>query len=379
MERATTASLQNLNLADDNPTNSKTTSPALPQKKKRRKFFQTLDLRSLARSGSPAPTNAHGPLPSATPRIAGQFEDDRHDASVLNEGPLHQFATHQPTANHIHSASSSDADEEIHIPGGTAHPELATPASKPLDLEDDPEDVIKYLKIRVHELESLVAQKDNTIKILKHELQHNLSAARKQTASTSQQTATGTTNTTTITHYEDTYEDTSSEAAIHSDSDLSDHAHVSSYSDPRLHRFTPKLELELDDGSGTLDITLDSIQADSVGGASTVGGANTSGRVVSMSGESHSSVSSTSPHNSIIGSISKSTTAAPVLTTSATTTATSHHRDSLLPHEDDDARFDHVIDKEYYAHDNSSFEILGPYSVDMGRFKSRNDPMNQPS
>lgn len=420
MERSATASLRNLNLGDTTAAPSK---PPAQQKKKRRKFFQTLDLRNLARSGSPAPSAPihTGPLSNASStrtNAAGQFEDGA-GTLALHERLSHEFVTRGgPAAAPARPYDSSDEEEEIRFPSATGYPELATPAATPLDLEDSSEDTIKYLKIRVHELESLVAQKDNTIRILKQELLRSKSGGVASNSSDHLLIPPPPLPQAAAMQNEDTYEDTSSEAAIHSDSDLSDHAHVSNYSDPQLHHLTPRLELDLGTsatlGDGALDISVDSIQGyDRAGGGG--GRYREGGRVSMTTDESRSSMSSASAGSStaVFGAaglnVGKGAAVAPIVVTTTSSaykpsdgyyqdqqqqhqyqyelpTAASTEKAPALPsahaedsndHEhDNDARFDHVIDKEYYAHDNSSFEVLGPYAVDMESFKSRNDPMN---
>lgn len=491
IESEATASLRKLNLGDTGTA----ASSADGKHKKRRKFFQSLDIRNFQLGGARGSGGGGGGYPAESVPSGDGNESENINAksehrvwsstSRSNSERALTLSSHIPHLHDQHeqggscesrsrsraqsqSQSQSQSSRSSETPVAT-YIEPITAATTLLDLEDSPQDTIKYLKIRVHELESIVVQKDRIIKLLKREIQfpngasrygreHRRQYDRKHNADGDNDNDCSVSD---VSSGSDIIHSSSfSGSNIHSDSndddddddvdddgndndndndnlsDLSNHAHISKYSDPHLNTLTAQLQLDLDLdldlnlnlGLGGLgpDFSVDSISQQlsmtdesrssmssglggdpnfqssfqssfqsnlnfnssdpsvlNVGkGVTTIGSTMLSAGNTGNTGSVMSSTNSAEP-NRIPPTRTSTTQSQPQPAASRprppTTTHTSARRSairhSILPSEDDDdARFDHVIDQQYYTHDNESFEILSPYSVDMGRFKSRADP-----
>lgn len=358
MERSATASLRKLNLGPDDDDRS-SGPPNQTKKKKRLRYLQSLDLRS--RSTSSASTSSQATVvaqPAAEMRISSPaVPNDTHSQAHQQR---HQLVHMQ----RVGAESSLAYPASTPFLFGRSQPSAPAPpllsSSPPLDPIEELQNAVRTLKIRVHELETIVAQKDHVIRILKHEIQRppEQAATRASCGSESRTTAVAAPG---------LVMDRSNSSSLldisHSYPELSSHLHTV----PQTKRETPKLELDFGTGQ---DFSVDSISLhlsmteDTTDGSA--GGGDAGSTATSLVGENqHQSMDADGA-----GAVSNQPSSLPVKPAPATTVWY-----SILPSSDDeDARFDHVIDQQYYGQDNSSFEVLGPYSVDMRKFKSRADP-----
>ena len=354
LEMAATASLKNLNLGSNShietdmknkkhPPASSIASGGTKHKSKRRKFLGSLDFRNLSRNSGDKHDFGQPQLPSSPIEASAA-------ATALSENTSMVHQQHEDSCVDQVPIRKQDSPRTTPILPSTSTPPGAPPPSK--EIQDStttsPEATIKVLNIRIHELETLVAQKDLIIKILRQELQRPPVAAVPQDHR----------HLVTPRRPEDL--DSSDDDfgsggdSIHSDSDS--HNSSSPSSNDRHHvsvrqSGTPQLQLNLADQP---DFSFDAISQHLIMSAAAIGdgpehGTDVGTRSVTAGG-SHSPVISL-PSSSLRASVLNANSSRNADTSSDDDDDDEDHDSDDF--EDNDTRYDRVTDSQY-----ASFEII---------------------